>query len=256
MNQDEPLAPPAPAAAGSFPTTQWSLVLNAGAGSESRARVALEMLCRRYWYPLYAFARRQGRTHHEAEDCTQEFLARLLAGDAIARAQPERGRFRTFLLTALRNFLSNEWHRARAEKRGGRATVISLEGQNAEQRFALEPSDPALTPESAFDWNWARGLIDSALAELRDEYEKRGQRAVFAELATLLWGQAPGETLAGPAARAGLAPHAFAVALDRLRKRLAERLRSAVAETVPGQDDVDAELRYLIEVVSRTPAHE
>ncbi len=236
---------------GSFPTTHWSVVINAGAGSESLAHAALESLCRHYWYPLYSFVRRQGRAHHEAEDCTQEFLARLLATDGFARARPERGRFRTFLLTALRNFLTNEWHRAQAAKRGGGAAVASLDWHDAEQRFAHEPADPGLTPEQAFDRNWARGLIESALATLRADYEKRGQTALFAALAPLVWGHATAaETLAAPAARVGLTPHAFTMALQRLRQRLAERLRTAVAETVADGADVDAELRHLIAAIS------
>ena len=234
---------------GSFPTTHWSVVINAGAGSESVARVALESLCRHYWYPLYAFVRRQGRAHHEAEDCTQEFLARLLATDAVARARPERGRFRTFLLTALRNFLTNEWHRAQAAKRGGGQAVVSLDWSDAEKRFAHEPADPGLTPEQAFDRNWARGLIESTLAALRTEYEKRGQGALFAELAAFVWGHVAEEALALPAGRLGLNVHAFTVALQRLRKRLGERLRAAVAETVADGDDIDAELRHLIVAV-------
>ena len=136
MSDDEPFEPAGPAASGNFPTTHWSVVINAGAGSASLARVALESLCRHYWYPLYSFVRRQGRAHHEAEDCTQEFLARLLAGDGLGLARPERGHFRTFLLTALRNFLTDEWRRARAEKRGGGAAMVSLDWQDAEQRFA------------------------------------------------------------------------------------------------------------------------
>ncbi len=234
----------------SFPTTHWSVVLNAGAGSESLARVALESLCRHYWYPLYSFVRRQGRAHHEAEDCTQEFLARLLATDGVARARPERGRFRTFLLTGLRNFLTNEWHRAQAAKRGGGAVVVSLDWQDAEQRFAHEPADPGLTPEQAFDRNWARGLIESTLAALRTEYEKRGQAALFAELVPLVWGATAAETFAPRAERVGLTTHAFTVALQRLRQRLGERLRAAVAETVADGSDIDAELRHLIAAVT------
>lgn len=238
---------PATPAHGGFPTTHWSVVINAGAGSESVARVALESLCRHYWYPLYSFVRRQGRAHHEAEDCTQEFLARLLATDGVARARPERGRFRTFLLTALRNFLTNEWQRAQAAKRGGGRTVVSLDWTDAEQRFAHEPADPGLTPEQAFDRNWARGLIESTLAALRVEYERRGQAALFAELTPLVWGTAAAvETLAAPATRLGMDTHAFTVALQRVRKRLAERLRAAVAETVADTADIDTELRHLI----------
>ena len=160
---------PKPAARGSaFPTTQWSVVLHVGAESESKVRAALETLCRQYWYPLYVFVRRQGRAHHEAEDCTQEFLARLLDTAGMAHARPERGRFRTFLLTALRNFLTNEWHREHAAKRGGGQAMLSLDLEKAEERFTHEPVDPGLTPEQAFDRSWAHDLIDHALAELRE----------------------------------------------------------------------------------------
>jgi len=235
---------------GSFPTTHWSVVIHAGAGADSLARAALETLCRQYWYPLYSYVRRHGRAHHDAQDCTQEFLARLLATDGIARARPERGRFRTFLLTALRNFLTNEWQRNQAAKRGGGAAVMSLDGQDAEKRFAHEPADPGLTPEQAFDLNWARGLIESALTTLRVDYEKRGQTALFAELVPLIWGSAPAnEPLAAPAARLGMTTHAFTVALQRLRQRLGERLRTAVAETVTDGADIDPELRHLIAAV-------
>ena len=244
MNTSE--FPVTPAHGSSFPTTHWSVVVNAGAGSESVARIALESLCRHYWFPLYAFVRRQGRAHHEAEDCTQEFLARLLATDCVTRARRDRGRFRTFLLTALRNFLTNEWHRTQAAKRGGGQAVISLDWQDAEKRFAHEPADPGLTPEQAFDHSWARDLIEGALATLRRDYEKRGQGALFAELAPLIWGHAADETLAAPAQRVGLTAHAFTVALQRFRQRLAERLRLAVAETVADDTDIDSELRLLI----------
>ena len=235
---------------GSFPTTHWSVVINAGAGSESLARAALESLCRHYWYPLYSYVRRLGRTHHEAEDCTQEFLARLLATDTVARARPERGRFRTFLLTTLRNFLTTEWRRSQATKRGGAATHLSLDSRDAEQRFAHEPADPGLTPEQAFDFNWAHRLIEGAIAALRAEYERRQQAALFGELVPLIWGSVEGETLAAPAQRLGLSTHAFTVALQRLRQRVGTRLREAVAETVADGAEIDAELRHLIAAVS------
>jgi RNA polymerase sigma factor (sigma-70 family) len=235
---------------GSFPTTHWSVVINAGAGSESLARAALESLCRHYWYPLYSYVRRQGRTHHEAEDCTQEFLARLLATETVARARPERGRFRTFLLTTLRNFLTTEWRRTQAAKRGGAATHLSLDWRDAEQRFAYEPADTGLTPEQAFDFNWAHRLIEGAIATLRVEYERRQQALLFAELAPFIWGPVEGETLAAPAQRLGLSTHAFTVALQRLRQRVGTRLRESVAETVADGAEVDTELRHLIAAVS------
>jgi len=237
---------PARAASGDFPSTQWSMVLRAGEGSDSQVRSALESLCRQYWYPLYTFVRRQGRTHHEAEDCTQEFLARLLAAGGVARARPERGRFRTFLLTSLRNFLINDWQRRQAAKRGGGEAPLSLEFETAEARFAHEPVDPGLTPEQAFDRNWALGLIDRAVATLRDEYEKNGRGKLFAALGPLAWNNSTQETHAELAEQLGMNTHAFTVALQRLRRRLGERLRLDVAQTVADEADVDAELRHLI----------
>ena len=239
---------------GSFPTTHWSMVVNASAGSESASRAALETLCRQYWYPLYGFIRRQGRAHHEAEDCTQEFLARLLASDGIATARPERGRFRTFLLTALRNFLTKEWHRARAIRRGGGAVPLSLDLRDAQDRFAHEPADAALSPEQAFDRTWALGMIDRSIGKLQKEYEKSGRGALFAALAPLVWRDGSAEILAAPAARLEMTTHAFTVALHRLRQRFGQRLRADVAETVADEKEVDEELRHLIAAVSNRPA--
>jgi len=248
MNSAE-IANPFPGAHSSFPTTHWSVVINAGTGSESQAHAALETLCRQYWYPLYAFTRRHGRAHHEAEDCTQEFLARLLADDGLARARPEFGRFRSFLLTALRNFLTNEWQRAQAAKRGGGQAPLPLDFATADERFAHEPADPGLTPEQEFDRSWALGVIEGTLAELRTEYEKSGRGPLFAALAPLLWGGNPAESLAAPAERLGMNAHAFTVALQRLRRRLGDRLRARVAETVADSADIDTELRHLIAAV-------
>lgn len=245
-----PSTPPVPGARGSFPTTQWSMVLHAGAGTGTGAQAALENLCRRYWYPLYVFVRRQGRAHHEAEDCTQEFLTRLLAAGGIAGACPERGRFRTFLLAALRNFLTNEWHRAQTGKRGGGKVTVPLDGQEADQRFIQEPADSGLTPEQAFDRAWARGMIEDAVAAMRREYEKSGRGALFAALTPLLWSPDRTQSPARQAARLGMTEQAFTVALHRLRRRTGERLRACVAETVANPADIDAELRHLIVCVA------
>jgi len=225
------------------------MVLRAGAPSESQARAALESLCCQYWYPLYTFVRRQGRTHHDAEDCVQSFLAHLLASEAVARARPELGRFRTFLLTALRNFLTNEWHRAKAAKRGGGQAPLPLEFDAAQERFAREPADPALTPEQAFDRNWALGMIGHAFAELRIEYEKSGRGALFATLGPLAWDDSGAGSHAELAQSLGMNAHAFTVALQRLRRRLGERLRIDVSQTVVDEAEVDAELRHLIAVL-------
>lgn len=236
-----------------FPTTHWSIVLRAGAPAGPEASSALETLCRQYWYPLYAFVRRQGKPHHEAEDCTQEFLARLLRGDGIAQARPDRGRFRTFLLTSLRNLLTNEWHRQNAAKRGGGEIALPLEFDTANERFAREPVDDGLTPEQAFDRNWALGVIDQALTDLRSEYAGSGRGALFAALAPVVWGGGEPQPPAMQARQLGMNEGAYNVALHRLRKRLQEHLRAHVAATVATEREVADELRHLIAAVGRKP---
>src|SRR4051812_33818227 len=162
--------PARPASNGSaFPMTQWSMIVRAGGPDTTQARSALEHLCRQYWFPLYSFVRRQGRSHHEAEDCTQEFLARLLAAEGVGRARPEHGKFRTFLLTGLRNFLTNEWHRAQTAKRGGGQVLLPLEFAAAEKNYSSEPVDSGLTPEQMFDRTWALGMIERSIAGVRED---------------------------------------------------------------------------------------
>ncbi len=239
--------------AGAFPQTQWSVIVRAGGPHTAQARSALEKLCRQYWLPLYTFARRKGRSHHEAEDCTQEFLARLLAADGIGRARPEQGRFRSFLLTALSNFLTSEWHRAKAEKRGGGIPPISLEFDAADRTFTREVADTELTPEEAYDRSWALRLFERSIAAIRADYERSGRGALFSELAPLLWGDGTDEAFSLPAARLGLTTHAFTVALHRLRQRVGQRLRADVAETVANDAEVDEELRQLIAAVGARP---
>lgn len=240
----------APVARGSFPTTHWSVVINAGADSTAQAHGALELLCRQYWYPLYSYVRRRGRAHHEAQDCTQEFLARLLASGGLGGARPERGRFRTFLLTALGNFLTNEWHRAQTARRGGGVTHVPLDlPPAAAERFAGEPADPGLTPEQAFDRAWALSVLDGVVTALGAEYEKSGRGPLFAALRPLLWGDDGADTHAVLAGRLGMNPHAFTVALQRLRRRLADRLRAEVANTVAAPEEIDDELHRLIAAV-------
>jgi DNA-directed RNA polymerase specialized sigma24 family protein len=231
---------------GVFPSTQWSMVVHAGNGSESQARSALESLCRQYWYPLYRFIRQQGQTHHEAEDCTQAFLARLLASDGVARATPERGRFRTFLLSSLSNFMVSEWQRRNAEKRGGGQVPIPLEFEVAGQRFNHEPVDPSLTPEQAFDRNYAQDMIYNALKDLQAEYSASGRGELFAALRPILWEKFGSESLAQKAENLRMNTHALTMALQRLRRRFGGQLRDNVSQTVACEEDVDAELRHLI----------
>lgn len=232
-----------------FPTTQWSLVLSARANNAEAARAALESLCRQYWYPIYHFARRQGRPHHEAEDVTQQFLARLLASEGIGAARPERGRFRTFLLTALRNFLTDEWRHAHAAKRGGGQVIVSIDLSQAAQRFAEEPVDQKLTPDQAFDRAWAVEMLERAVARLREEYESSGRGALFAALAPRLWNNGIANPPAPSPNRVEMNAHAVSMALNRLRHRLGLRLREEVAATVADGTDIDAELRLLIAAI-------
>lgn len=245
----QPTTRSGPGQPSAFPTTHWSVVLNAAADSESEARAALETLCCRYWYPLYAFARRQGRSHHDAEDCTQAFILRLLAHDGLARARAERGRFRTFLLTAFHNFLINEWQAARTVRHGGNVALVPLPFRTCDEQFAREPCDPGMDPAQAFNRSWAQDLIDRTIQDLRSEYGQSGRGDLFAVLSLLLWGDKAPPSRREQAERLGLQAHAFDVALFRLRQRFAEQLRANVAETVGAEGDVDSELRNLIAAV-------
>ena len=237
----------------SFPITQWSLVLRAGTSGDAQFHAALESLCRRYWYPIYTFARRQGRDHHAAEDCTQEFLARLLAGNSLSHARPERGRFRSFLLMSFRNFLTSDWRHAHRVKRGGGVVAAPLGAPNADDKYSNEPADPALTPEQAFDRSWALSVIEQSIVDLRQDYQRSGRAAVFDALAPLIWGDSTSASLAQQAAGVDLTVPAFTVALHRARKRLGERLRLNVAATVDDVAEIDIELRHLVSAISARP---
>jgi len=235
----------------SFPSTDWAGVLAAGSPDATAARPALERICTRYWYPLYSYIRRQGHLHHPAEDLTQEFLARLLANESLAKANPDRGRFRTFLLSSLRNFLINEWQRAGATKRGGHAARGPAVPPDAEAAFNREPADPGLGPEQAFDRNWSLCLIEQAMATLRAEYESNGRAALFEALAPAVWGAGPAEPQARQAERLGLSLTALKVSAHRLRKRLRAHLELQIRATVASEAEVATELRHLIAAVGR-----
>ena len=212
----------------------------------------MEALCRQYWFPIYTFIRRYGRSHHEAEDLTQEFIARLIDRQIIARAQPERGRFRTFLLTALRHFLTNEWHRSQtARSGGGRPSVVTmLDFQLADQRFAHEPVDAGLTPEAAFDRAWALNVIERAMTSLRNEYATSGGGALFDAVAPIVWGGGRPVPLAVAAERLGMREGALKVAIHRLRKRLRGQVETLVAETLEDVAAAADEMQHLVAAVA------
>jgi RNA polymerase sigma-70 factor (ECF subfamily) len=230
----------------SFPTTLWTVVLHAGHDEPEQARAALAELCRRYWYPLYSFVRHRGHSPHDAQDLTQAFFARLLEKHVLGRVDPEQGRFRTFLLASLKNFLANDHDHAHARKRGGGQTILSLEAESGESRYLLEPSHD-WTPERHFERQWAVSLLNEVLATLREEYHADGKGALFEELKAVLTGQAG--AYAEMAARLGRSEGAIKVAVHRLRHRYRELIRARIAETVE-DGDVEDELRHLMAVLA------
>jgi len=227
-----------------FATTHWSVVLAAGHSSSPECRQALSALCESYWYPLYAYVRRRGHSVEEAQDLTQAFFAFLLEKDALRVADRERGRFRSFLLAALNNFLANEWRRAHAERRGGHRLQLALDFDSGERRYSLEPADET-TPERIFERRWALVLLERAMDRLRRQYESGGKAALFAALKPYLGGG--GEILSHEevAKQLGVSAGSVKVAVHRLRRRCRETLRQEIAQTVGSPDEVDDELRAL-----------
>ncbi|MEM7306569.1 MAG: sigma-70 family RNA polymerase sigma factor [Planctomycetota bacterium] len=239
--------PPAPGPHG-FTTTRWSLVAAArpDEASRTRARAALEDLCRAYWYPLYAFVRYRGHGSQEAQDLTQSFFARVIEKDGFASADPGRGRFRTYLLGAMKHFLANEWHRARAQKRGGEVRFVELGALEPDALDALEPARPA-DPDAGFDREWALRSTARALERLREESERAGQEERFEALKGCLTGAEPDRS--ETAARLGLTAGALKVAVHRLRQRYRELLRAEIAQTVADPSDVEDEMRHLVDAL-------
>jgi RNA polymerase sigma-70 factor (ECF subfamily) len=240
--------PPPGSQARAFATTRWSLV-RAAAGADSDAREALAALCTIYWYPLYAYVRRRGLQPATAQDLTQAFFAHLLEGEHVQAADPERGRFRSFLLKSLQNFLSTERRRERAEKRGGGRALLPLDFQQGEERYSREPADTD-TPERLFERRWALTLLETTLALLRDEYGTTEKGELFAALQPHLHGDAGRMPLAELASPLGMSPEAVKVAAYRLRRRYRDLLRQQISETVDSPEEVDDELRRLMDALS------
>lgn len=231
-----------------FDTTHWSVVLTAADADSPRAAEALAQLCRAYWYPLYAFVRRDGHDAEAARDLTQEFFARLLEKDYLQRAAPDKGRFRSFLLVALKRFLVNEWHKEQTLKRGGDQTFIALDAATAEERYALEPSDD-ITPDRIYEQRWAHALLDQVLACLRHETVANGKEAQFDLLQPFLFGETGSMPQAQIGARLGLSQSAVKSAVHRLRERYRELLRREVSRMLANSAEVEDELRHLLEVL-------
>ncbi len=236
--------------AGWFATTHWSQVLAAGGQSNPDATVALEALCRTYWYPLYAYLRRQSYGVHDAQDLTQSFFVHLLAGERLQTVHPAKGKFRSFLLASLKNFLNNEHDRRQALKRGGQITFVSVDEALGEEQFQREPAHTE-TPDKAFEQSWAVTLLGSVLAQLRSEYVRESKAEVFEALQVYLAGDGGGAPYVATGQRLGLGESGVKMAVLRLRRRFGELLRTTIAHTVTRPEEVEEEIRHLFAAVSR-----
>jgi RNA polymerase sigma-70 factor (ECF subfamily) len=234
-----------------FATTHWSLVLAAGDQRNPGASDALARLCELYWYPLYAFVRRQVHDVHEAQDFTQAFFTRFLEQRPFAAADPDRGRFRAFLLTACKRFLINEWHRERAAKRGGGRQPLSLDFHSGESRFSLVAVDPR-TAEQLFDQQWAVTLLERVMEQLREEFAAKDRLRHFETLRPYLTGAAERTGYAQAARALGISETTAKVAAHRMRERYRKLLRAEIAQTVQRPEDIDDEIRELFAVLGAT----
>ena len=228
-----------------FRTTRWSMVVRAGQENAETGLPALEELCRAYWYPLYLYVRRKGHDAHTAQDLTQAFFARLLEKNLFAVADQERGRFRTFLLSALANFLHNEHEHATREKRGGGAETFSLDAVMAEEKFQKEPS-VLETPEKIFERRWVETLLENVLARVREENRAAGELERFELLKIFLVEDKGTVSFSEMGSRLNMTEAAVKGVVRRLRARYREIFREEVAHTVASPDEVDAEIRYLL----------
>lgn len=234
-----------------FVTTQWSLVAAAKPDrtSQSQARIALEQLCAAYWYPLYAFARRRGYSDGDAQDLTQAFFLQLIESQGFGSAAPEHGRFRSYLLGAMKHFMANQWHRSRAKKRGGGVRFLELDALSPEARYSLEPADHS-NPEEVFDRKWAEELISRAMEKLKTEQFDKGKGQQFELLKPCLAG---GELPRDETAESlGITTGAVNVTIHRLRQRFRELIRAEIAETLSDPGEIDDEMRYLLAALRKS----
>lgn len=227
-----------------FASTHWSLVLAAGVRAGAESEQALAALCQRYWLPLYVYARRRVAHVHEAQDLTQAFFLRLLDQNVLAAATPERGRFRSFLLTSMKNFLTNEWNRDQAAKRGGGRQRLSLDWESGESRISAEPAHYS-TPEREFERQWALTLLDNVVQRLKREFDLAGKSHQFEVLKETLTGGRAALDYDTVAAELGMSEAASRQAASRLRKRYREMLRDEVAATVENESEIDDEINRL-----------
>lgn len=233
-----------------FATTRWTIILRAAHEADPEALAALTEVCRGYWYPLYAYVRRQGFDPHTAQDLTQEFFSKLIEKNYLAGADRQRGRFRWFLITAFKCFLANEFDRVHAQKRGGGERPLSLDQMTAEERYANEPADTT-NADLIYDRRWALDLLARARARLKEEYEVNEKVRRFELLSPFLTGEPPSASQATLGEQLGLSENAVKQEVHRMKKRMAGLIRSEVERTVSHPDDVDDELRHLIDIACR-----
>lgn len=238
-----------PHAQSEFVTTHWSAVVTAGRSDTPRARAALETLCQTYWYPLYVYVRRHGHSPEDAQDLTQEFFARLLQRNWVGHADQQKGRFRSFLLSAMNHFLADEWDKARAKKRGGGVMPVPLQFDTAETRYGHEPSDN-VTPDQHYERRWALTVLDKVLGRLRTHYEQENRAEFFDALHPCLVGERTEQPYAELAAKLGVTEGTVKSAVHRLRERYRQLLRDEIAQTVADQGEVEEELRHLFTVLA------
>ncbi|HEX5218661.1 MAG TPA: sigma-70 family RNA polymerase sigma factor [Verrucomicrobiae bacterium] len=237
-----------PADGRTFVTTHWSVVLSAARNDTTQAHDALAKLCQTYWHPLYTYVRRRGYSPEDAEDLTQGFFAALLQRKAVSTVSPDKGRFRSFLLASLNHFLSDEWDKARAEKRGA-GKVISFDTQAAETWLNQVPSKE-ISPEKAFELRWTITLLEQVYRTLEEEHQRQGKAGLFDVLRGTLAGPGNAAPYAELGQKLDLNEGAVKVAVHRLRQRYRELLRQAIFETVANDADVEEELRYLLRIVA------
>jgi RNA polymerase sigma factor (sigma-70 family) len=226
------------------------MVLLAAENDSPDGERALGKLCGTYWYPLYAYIRRRGHGHDEAQDLTQSFFAHLLEKNSLFHADPARGRFRTFLLSSIENFLSNAWDRSMAQKRGGGWKPVSLEEQDAQGRYRNEPME-TMTPERIFEKRWATTLLEQVLKKMRDEFLVTGRAELFEALKPHLWSEEPAASYSRLAAQLNMTTVAIKVTVHRLRNRYRDLLRQEISHTVASPEEVNDEIRHLISTMSR-----
>lgn len=235
-------------AALNFTTTHWSVVLASAQGDSPQAAVALEQLCRTYWYPLYAFVRRQGSSPHDVEDRLQAFFARFLEKNYLNDVDQSKGRFRSFLLAALKHFLADEWDKAHADKRGGGAQFLSLDSEAAESRYWEEPASD-LTPEKLYEERWACVLLEQVMQRLEADLAEAGKGHFFSALKPFLVGESHVVSYAELAVKFGVSEAALKMKTQRMRHRYQRLLREEIAQTVASPAEVEDEIRYLFRVL-------